>query len=277
MDSQMYTIGEMAKITNLSIQTLRYYDQIGLFKPIYVDEKSNYRYYSENQIYYIDLIKSLKYIGTSLEDIKQAQSFTSEQLLDFLTEREEIVEQKVQRMLEVQAIVKKTRKQLEQQLTIPVFNEVYETEELPQRLLAVQVKQLTADYIPNKYFSSLTKTVEREGSVVNSRYGGLYAFKKYQDITEIYYEYLYSALLTDKYLVHLNEDMEVIRMPAGRYACIAFHFDSNTYFEQYQKLYHYADKKAVASVPKVFEFFVQTNYLPTEEPVYIVELKVKIN
>ena len=97
---KMYTIGEIAKLTNLSIQTLRYYDKIELLKPAFVDETTNYRYYTEAQMYYIDLIKSLKYIGTSLEDIKYAQSLTTEQLVAFLAQQEKIVEQKLRKMKE---------------------------------------------------------------------------------------------------------------------------------------------------------------------------------
>lgn len=84
MKEHYYTIGEVAKLSNLSVQTLRYYDQIDLFKPAYTDTYTNYRYYKDSQIFYLDIIKSLKYIGISLEDIKKALKLTSEELLDFL-------------------------------------------------------------------------------------------------------------------------------------------------------------------------------------------------
>jgi len=35
-----FTIGEMAKLHNTQIKTLRYYDEIGVFKPIEVDENN---------------------------------------------------------------------------------------------------------------------------------------------------------------------------------------------------------------------------------------------
>lgn len=41
----MYSIGELSKNTNISIRTLRYYDEIGLLKPAKVAD-SGYRYYS---------------------------------------------------------------------------------------------------------------------------------------------------------------------------------------------------------------------------------------
>ncbi|MGM0852388.1 MAG: MerR family DNA-binding transcriptional regulator [Bacillota bacterium] len=40
---KLYSIGEVDKLNNISIQTLLYYDKIGLFKPVSVDSTSNYR------------------------------------------------------------------------------------------------------------------------------------------------------------------------------------------------------------------------------------------
>lgn len=66
----MYKIKEFSDITNTSIVTLRYYDEIGLFKPNYVDLYSGYRYYNDNQINIIQKINLLKKFGLSLDEIK---------------------------------------------------------------------------------------------------------------------------------------------------------------------------------------------------------------
>ena len=44
----MYKIKDFSNITDTSIVTLRYYDEIDLFKPSYVDFYSGYRYYEDN-------------------------------------------------------------------------------------------------------------------------------------------------------------------------------------------------------------------------------------
>lgn len=46
----MYKIGDFSKKTNVPIKTLRYYDEINLFKPSYQDYFTGYRYYENNQI-----------------------------------------------------------------------------------------------------------------------------------------------------------------------------------------------------------------------------------
>ena len=57
MKSKLLTIGELSKRTGCSIKALRYYDLIGLLKPVYVDPNSNYRYYNFEQTRMVELIQ----------------------------------------------------------------------------------------------------------------------------------------------------------------------------------------------------------------------------
>ena len=52
----MFSIGELAGYQNISKQTLIFYDKIGLFQPAYVDPNNKYRYYTAQQIDYLDTI-----------------------------------------------------------------------------------------------------------------------------------------------------------------------------------------------------------------------------
>ena len=67
----MYKIGDFSKATNTSIKTLRYYDEIDLLKPSYIDYFTGYRYYEKKQINIIKEIKALKDINLSLKEIKE--------------------------------------------------------------------------------------------------------------------------------------------------------------------------------------------------------------
>ena len=44
------TVGEMGRMFGLNVQTLHYYDKIGLLKPVKVDALTGYRYYSQPQM-----------------------------------------------------------------------------------------------------------------------------------------------------------------------------------------------------------------------------------
>ena len=66
----VYTIGEISKIVSISANALRYYDEIGLLKPILTKSDNQYRYYSASQINDIIFIIELKQYGFTLYVIK---------------------------------------------------------------------------------------------------------------------------------------------------------------------------------------------------------------
>lgn len=67
---KLLTIGLLSKITDVSIKSLRYYEQIGILPPVYTDEKTGYRYYSFSQIYIIDAIRFCLELDIPLKTFK---------------------------------------------------------------------------------------------------------------------------------------------------------------------------------------------------------------
>lgn len=79
--NMLYKIGEFAKLTNVSVKTLRYYDEINLLKPEEVDLFSGYRYYSDRQKEDLELILALKEAGFSLEEVKRNKDNYSDEVM----------------------------------------------------------------------------------------------------------------------------------------------------------------------------------------------------
>jgi DNA-binding transcriptional MerR regulator len=65
----MLRIGMFSKFSQVSIKTLRYYDRIGLLKPVEVDHFTGYRYYTVHQLSRLNRILALKGLGFTLEQI----------------------------------------------------------------------------------------------------------------------------------------------------------------------------------------------------------------
>jgi len=94
----MLKIGIFSRVGQVSIKMLRHYDDMGLLKPVYVDEWSNYRYYSLEQLPRLNRILALKDLGFSLEQIAQMLNtpMSSEQLRGMLRLRQSQMQQHVQ-------------------------------------------------------------------------------------------------------------------------------------------------------------------------------------
>lgn len=67
----MIRIGDFSKLSQVSIKALRYYDEMGLLKPISIDRETGYRYYSVSQLSRLNRILALKDLGFSLQQIGQ--------------------------------------------------------------------------------------------------------------------------------------------------------------------------------------------------------------
>jgi DNA-binding transcriptional MerR regulator len=79
-----WKVGELAKITGLTIRTLRYYDQIGLFSPSGRTE-AGYRLYTDHDLTRLQQILSLKELGLSLEQIKSILTGSTISLYDIVS------------------------------------------------------------------------------------------------------------------------------------------------------------------------------------------------
>lgn len=66
----MYLVGQVSKMTNVSIRTLHYYDEIGLLEPT-VKSDTKYRYYTTDDLVILQQIIVLKRLGFKLSQIKE--------------------------------------------------------------------------------------------------------------------------------------------------------------------------------------------------------------
>ncbi len=68
---KLYTVGQMAKLCNISPEQLRHLDKQGIFHPMSRDKGNNYRYYAEDQLEDLLLIMELRRIGMPYQTITQ--------------------------------------------------------------------------------------------------------------------------------------------------------------------------------------------------------------
>lgn len=64
-----FTTGEFAKLRNVNINSLLYYEKIGILKPAYVNPKTKYRYYSLDQLSLLDGIQMAVTLGIPLKQL----------------------------------------------------------------------------------------------------------------------------------------------------------------------------------------------------------------
>lgn len=66
----LYSIGEVSRITALSLKALRLYQEKGLLQPTRIDDETGYRYYSQRDVERAQAIRALRDLQFSMEEIR---------------------------------------------------------------------------------------------------------------------------------------------------------------------------------------------------------------
>ena len=147
----MLTIGEYSRLTQVPAKTLRYYDEIDLFKPVQVDRLTGYRYYTVEQLPRLYRILSLKELGLALDQIRSVlnENVSAEQLRGMLRLKEAQLKQTIEDEQKRLAYVESTIEQLERESSLGQYDVILKT--VPE----VQVA-LARDVAPQKSTLGIT-------------------------------------------------------------------------------------------------------------------------
>lgn len=110
--SQYLSIGKVSKLKNVSIKSLRYYDKIGILKPVFVNTETNYRYYTEEQLYLLDAITLCIRLGIPLKDLNRYVENDSINLQKLLYDGKILAEEKILEIHQCLEALQETLRQL---------------------------------------------------------------------------------------------------------------------------------------------------------------------
>ena len=93
----MLSIGDFARLGQVSPRTLRHYDELGILRPERVDRESGYRFYGVAQLQRLHRVVALRDLGFGLDRIGELLDDEPplEQLVGMLRDRRTEIEQSV--------------------------------------------------------------------------------------------------------------------------------------------------------------------------------------
>lgn len=135
-----YSIGEVAKLLNISISTLRFYDKEGLFLNLERDA-SGIRKFHEKDLETLRLITCLKSSGMKIKDIKE--------FMHWVSLGDQTISKRKEMFLKQKEMVEKKMLELEKTLNMITFKcWYYETAEKDQT--EEKVKKIPVDKLPKE-------------------------------------------------------------------------------------------------------------------------------
>ncbi|WP_391557625.1 MerR family transcriptional regulator [Robertmurraya sp.] len=102
----MYKISEFSELTGLSKETLRYYAEVKLLEPAFIDPKNNYRYYDDGSIFLATLLTKLRKLGFTIQEmisVMEDESFANLEAL-LVQKKRNILQQINELQLQVEEI-----------------------------------------------------------------------------------------------------------------------------------------------------------------------------
>lgn len=218
----LYSIGEVAKILGISVQSLRYYSNIGLLKPAYTNPETGYRYYAYIQLSLIDRIRYLENIGLSLKEIKDAFSAGSgKALIPYL-------EKQLREKLEEQKKTQDTIDILKWYINFFGYPDHQRFQGVPYKRMIGERYMLAVSSLPEEQNLRNSNEVSKASLTLQSLRGD----PKFRDASFLRQNgnlISFPSLLEGKwealkYFVYLKndpgvDDPHVLRIPAGEYLC----------------------------------------------------------
>lgn len=88
-------IGEFARLRDVDLNSLRYYEKLGILRPAYVDGQTGYRYYAPEQLSQLDIVLLAIDVGMPLKELKRYIHGGTIDAESFMEKGETLLEEKI--------------------------------------------------------------------------------------------------------------------------------------------------------------------------------------
>lgn len=133
----LLSIGDIAKLTGTSVKSFRYYEQIEILKPVYINQETKYRYYSLEQVQLVEIINFCIELGIPLRElVGLEESYDAIDFQNFLSRGKEIAKGKLAAIHSGLALISKIEQKIDIENTYQ-SGQIY-TRDIPEKVLYVK-------------------------------------------------------------------------------------------------------------------------------------------
>ena len=252
----MIKIGDFARLSQVSVVTLRYYDEVDLLKPVKVEPFSGYRFYSADQLPLLNRILALKDLGFSLEQIKLmlVDGLTLEQLRGMLMMQRSEVEKRLadeqERLLRIEARLR----QIELEDKMPTYDVIVKT--VPAMLVAARrVTIPTNDQVPQYLglaYSEVYDYLRAQGIKDDGQCMALW-----HSPAEVYANEDAEAIVVVDRLLPGTDHVKVYELPPTLMAAVVHHGDFDDFTQGHAALLEWIDANGYQIVGPYREIYIK--------------------
>jgi DNA-binding transcriptional MerR regulator len=259
----MIRIGDFARLGQVSVVTLRHYDDIGLLKADKIDNYTGYRYYSVAQLPRLNRILALKDLGFSLEQIERVLNgvITLEQLRGMLTlkhaELEQHLAEEQGRLVRIAARLK----QIELEDSMSGYDVVLKTI-APMIIVSRRVTIPTNDQVPqylNPAFEDVWKYAKEQKAVITGSH-----FAIWHQPADVYTNEIAEAAVPVDRPLASTDRVEVYELPETLVASAVHHGNFADFTQLHVAILQWMESNGYDPIGTYHEIYIKhdpDNYL----------------
>ncbi len=227
-----FTIGEFAKLRNININSLRYYEKLGLLKPAYIDEKTNYRYYSPEQVAVLNKIILCINLGIPLKEMVEYMDKEGNLESQKLLERGKVVVQ--QRMEEMQNnfnFIESSLKNIEDSKKFENRKGIYHRDFEERKVIVSNYCNLEITNIRNEEITNVKNMLSKVSQIYKiAQENDLFPILPAGMIVELEKTKEIKGRFFLEIMNYKKEHPNIVTLPKGTYSCLQVEWDKSMNF-----------------------------------------------
>ncbi len=203
------TISEAAREVQMTSETLRHYDRIGLVHPSRKDPDTGYRYYSDLDLVLLNTIRALRFMDVSLKEIKEVLNYDDlDRTIDFFRNAETRIDERIDELHDCKAKILSAKTHYEKKAQERQLCKGTVVREFPERVIMLSdtLRTPTVENLWN-YLSNFYRQLEP----------GLRDSFAFEDLAGIYTQEEDSRLFALCMRYRKIDGLKTL--PAGKYLC----------------------------------------------------------
>lgn len=267
---EYYKIGEISKIYDIGKDSLMYYEELGILKPI--RNEHSYRLYSITDLWRLNLIKELREFNFSMKQIKEyIDNRDIQRTKDLFSEELDLVENKIKSLLEKREEVLSRIQTLEKDIDKTVFDKI-ELKMLEERKAIILNGDIRKDAEADFLIKKLHEKFEGRFNILgNNNIGSVFSLDRIKQGDYDYYKEVFCFIYDEEYKQYSNVSFE-----KALYLCYTYKGDYSKKVEVLDKLFKYIKNNNLKIKDDPIEIYKIDIHETAKKEEFITEIQIEV-
>lgn len=265
---EYYKIGEISKLYGIGTDSLRYYEELGILHPR--RDSNGYRMYSISDIRTLNILRELRSIGFSMQEIKEhLQDFNVEKTLSLFRREISAIDEKIDELQKLRAHLSSRINEMEKHLQEDFAFDCPRIRFIPERKILKLSESVYRDEDLDFVLKELQKKNQDQLYIIGN--GSMGAVIPLEPISKGIYGH-FSAVFS---LVGENEDYDTV-IPAGNYLGYTVRGSYSKMEAGWKTLFTELSRCKLTPSGNPMEFYIIDNHDTNREEEFITHLQIPV-